>query len=207
MKPYSTISLAVTSPTQSFTEPLTLAEVKSFLGLPVRFPEELAEDATLDLFISGARRVAEVLQGRDLVVKQYELRADYFDCEIELRTPLHSVAAIEYRNSEGTTTSVIADTEYMVDLARGIVRPAYGTYWPSFTAWPSGAVLVRFSSGLSPSDPFWADDGKSIKIGMLHLVSAWFNGRLPFEPSSIEIREYPYTVTSLLSFGAVPSVR
>jgi uncharacterized phiE125 gp8 family phage protein len=208
MRCYGNLALTVTSPPQSFTEPLTLAEVKTFLGLPERSPAETDEDDMLEGFIIAAREVAEILHGRDLVEKQYDLALDYFPCEIELRTPLVSVDLVQYTDSDGVDHAVDA-ADYFVDTARGLLMPAYGTSWPSFTARPSSAVLVRFTAGLSGSDAFWADAGARIKIGMKHLISHWFSGRLPFEatPGAQVAVEMPFTVTALLSAGAVPRAR
>jgi len=208
MRCYGNLALTVTSPVQSFIEVLTLGEAKAFLNLPDRSPSDAAEDAMIDSFIAGAREQAEILQGgRDLVQKQYDLSLDYFPLEIELRRPLVSVDLIQYTNSDGATTVLVANTDYIVDLARGLVMPPYGESWPSFTAWPSSAVLVRFTSGLSLTDAFWADAGARVKIGMLHLISHWYTGRLPFEMGVLAAQEYPFTVTHLLTSGAVPRFR
>ncbi len=204
MKCYGNLDLTVSSPAQSFTEPLTLAEVKAFLEIPERSPTDEAEDAMLEGFISGAREQAEILQNRDLVEKQYDLSLDYFGYCIELRRPLISVDLVQYRDNEGTVTALVEDTDYIVDLARGIIVPPYGKFWPVFTPWPTSAVLVRFTSGMSNADAFWNDAGARIKIGMKHLISAWFTHRLPFEIGPGVTNEYPYTVTQCLSAGAVP---
>jgi hypothetical protein len=207
MRCYGTIELTVASPPQSFCEPLSLAEVRKFLELPERSPEDLPEQTLLEGFVIGAREVAEILQNRDLTVKQYDYTLDFFPEEIELRTPLRSVDLIRYRDSDGNYTDLVEGTDYIVDTARGLVLPVYGGSWPSFAAWPSSAVLVRFSSGYAEDHPFWSQSGQRVLIGMKELISAWFHERLPFELSNLAIQEYPYTVTSLLSFGAVPRVR
>jgi hypothetical protein len=211
---YGNLSLTATSPVQSFAEPLELADVVKFLELPVRNPPDEAEEAMLDGFIAGARGQAEILQsGKDLCPKQYDLALDFFpfdfyDYEIELRQPLVSVDLVRYRDSDGNYTTLTEGVDYIVDLARGLVLPPYGKYWPTFTPWPSSAVLVRHTTGYASTDAFWADAcGAGIKIGMLHLISAWFTGRLPFEAGTGAIQEYPYTVTHLLSSGSVPRVR
>jgi uncharacterized phiE125 gp8 family phage protein len=208
MRCYGNLSLSVTSPVQSFSEPLTLTEVKTFLGLPERSPTDDAEDAMLEGFIAGAREYGELFQNRDLVEKQYDLALDYFPCEIELRTPLQGVDLVQYTDSENVEHTVDA-ADYFVDLKRGLLMPAYGTSWPSFTGQPSSAVLIRFTAGLSGTDVFWNDSGQRVKIGMKHLISSWFSGRMPFEavPGSTEAVELPYTVTSCLSTGAVPRAR
>jgi len=217
MKSYGILTLSNTSPAQSFVEPFTLAEAKAFLELPERSPTDEAEDAMIEGFIRGARFQAEIAQNRDLVAKQYDLTLDYFTYlpglyssfttaggEIKLRTPLVSVDLVSYKDSDGNTTTLAEDTDYIVDLSRGIMMPPYNKSWPIFVAWPSSAVLVRFTSGLAADDPFWSDAGAMVKVGMKYLISHWFAGRLPFETGGQVIAEYPYTVTQCLSGGSVP---
>lgn len=206
MKCYGNLTLIGASPLSSICEPLTLSEVKQFLELPDRSPTDAEEDAMLEGFIIAAREQAEILQGRDIVEKQWELALDYFPCEIELRTPLQSVDLIEYTDSTGTTTALVQGADYIVDSRRGLVMPPYSQSWPSFTPWPSSAVLVRFTSGPTTSDIFWSDAGQRVLVGMKELISHWFNGRLPFEivPGSQTAVEMPFTVSALLSSGAVP---
>lgn len=208
MRCYGNLSLTVQSPAQSFTEPLTLAEVKAFLGLPERSPADDAEDSMLEGFITAAREQAEVLQNRDLVEKQYDLTLDYFPCEIELRTPLLSVDLGQYVDLGGVERVMTEGTHYLVDLRRGLVLPPVGGSFPSVALWPSSAILWRFTSGMSATDAFWNDAGARVKVGMKHLISHWYNGRLPFEMGGgMQPAEMPYTVTALLSTGAVPRVR
>jgi hypothetical protein len=208
MRVYGTAILTVTSPPQAFEEPLTLAQVKQFLELPPRSPVDSDEDAMLQGFISAARSVAEGFQKRDLVRKQYDLYLDDLCGEIQVYGPLVSVDLVQYRDSDGNYTVVPPDTGYIVDPFRGLIIPPYGGSWPSFTSWPSSAVLIRYTSGLASTSPFWAagGDGHHVMVGMKHLISHWFNGRLPFEANHIPIEQYPWTVTNLLQFGAVPSL-
>jgi hypothetical protein len=44
---YGTRRLTESSPAQSFTEPLSLAEMQDYLKIPVRSPADTAEDALL----------------------------------------------------------------------------------------------------------------------------------------------------------------
>ncbi len=201
-----TLKLTDASPVQTFAEVLTVGEVEHFLGLSsVTDPERTT---LLESFIAGAREQAEILQNRDLIVKQWDLTRDYFPVyEIELRQPLVSVDLFERKDSDGLTTQLAANTDYIVDIAKGIVLPPYGCSWPSFMPWPSSAVLVRFTSGFSAESVFWQDAGARIKTGMKHLISAWFNNRLPFEMGSSAAQEYPFTVTALLTAGAIKRQR
>jgi len=204
--PYGSLNLTDASPPQSFTEILTLSEVKNFLVLQESSPADGIDDAMLeDAFIPAAREVAEWFQGRDLIRKQWDLSFDYWGYQIELRAPLVSVDLVKYRDSGGNYTTLTENTDYIVDTAKdpGLVMPAYNVSWPSFTPWPSSAVLVRFTSGYSPAHPFWLDAGKRVKIGMLYLISHWYEGRLPFAIGAPQgITEFPFAITNLLSYGS-----
>jgi uncharacterized phiE125 gp8 family phage protein len=210
MTPYGSLNLTETSPAQSPTEPISLSEAKEHLTLPDRSPTNADEDTLIESFITGAREIAEILQGRDLVRKQWDLSMDYFWChQIECRAPLVSVDLVRYRDSGGAYTTLTENTDYIVDTAKqpGWVLPVYNVQWPSFTPWPSSAVLVRFTSGIAANDAFWNDAGARIIIGMKLLVSLWYNKRLPFSDSTTGVSESPYAVTSLLGFGARKNVR
>jgi uncharacterized phiE125 gp8 family phage protein len=223
MRSYGSLSLTESSPPQSFDEPLSLAAVKSFLNLPERSPADEAEDAMLGGFISAAREQAEYLQGRDLVLKQYDLSLDSFEScggwrdthgwyassAIQLRQPLVSVDLVQHRDSSGDYHESAENIDYVVDRAKGLILPPYNGSWPSFTCWPSSAVLIRFTSGLAPDDVFWAaGKGKRILVGMKQLVSAWFSGRLPFEANTGgPIGEFPFSVSWLLGAGGAKRVR
>jgi uncharacterized phiE125 gp8 family phage protein len=207
---YGSLNLTETSPVQTFTEPLTLAQTKSYLNLPERSPVDTAEDDGILLLISGAREQAEILQGRDLVRKQWDMSLDYFlNYQIELRDPLVSVDLVQYKYSDATLAVLTENTDFIVDKKKhpGIITPYYNKVWPTFTAWPTSAVTIRFTSGFAASDAFWHDAGARVKNGMLLLISAWFNNRLPFELGSGVVDEYPYTVTASLSYGALSRAR
>jgi uncharacterized phiE125 gp8 family phage protein len=104
---HGSISLTETSPIQSFDEPISLDEIKSYLRVPTRSPVDDDEDGELAALITAAREQAEILQGRDLVRKQWDLSFDYWPpCEIELRDPLVSVDLVQYRNSSGVYTTL-----------------------------------------------------------------------------------------------------
>lgn len=202
---HGTLSLTKQSPSQTFIEPLTVAEVKTALRLPLRSPVDAEEDDTVAGMITAAREEAEIAQGRDLVIKQWDLTLDYFPSwAVRLRAPLISVDLVSYQDSTGTVTSLAGAMDYLVDANRqpGIITPVYNGFWPIFTPNPSSAVLVRFTSGYPPSDAFWNDSGKRIKLGMKRLISAWFNNWLPYEATA-NISEYPNDISVLLSHGAL----
>lgn len=205
---YGSLNLTDASPAQSFTEPLSLTEVKAFLNIEESSPADDTDDVMLEAMIPAARELAEIFQGRDLVRKQWDLSLDYWRAyQIELRDPLVSVDLVRYRDSSGNYTTLTADTDYIVDASKhpGVVMPAYSKSWPSFTGWPSSAVLIRFTSGKMASDPFWADAGSRLKVGMRYLISGWYENRLPAVFGKLE--EIPFSISSCLGYGARRSVR
>jgi uncharacterized phiE125 gp8 family phage protein len=207
---YGSLSLTESSPPQSFSEILTLAEVKSYLRLPDRSPADQAEDDELMSLIVAAREQAEILQGRDLIKKQFDLSLDYwFNYRIELRDPLASVDLFRYKDSSGAVTTLAENSDFIVDMSRhpGFVSPPHNKTWPTFASWPSSAILIRFTSGYAPSSPFWSDAGARVKNGMKLLINNWYHNRLPFEKGMDAAAEYPYAVTACLSYGSLVRVR
>ena len=208
--PYGSLKLTETSPAQSFTEPLSLSEVKAYLKLPERSPVDSVENLELTQFIVSARVQAEIMQNRDLVRKQWDLSLDYWPAfRIELRDPLVSVDLLQRKNSAGSVTAMSINDDFVVDSGKhpGCIQPAWNKTLPTFAPWPSGAILLRFTSGYAHDSVFWSNDGVLLKQGMLMLVSAWYNGRLPFVLGANSAIEYPYAVTSCLAQGAIERAR
>ncbi|SRR5579885_454650 len=210
--PYGSISLTAKSPPQSFVEPLTLTEVRTYLKLPLRSPSDPQEDDELSALITGARIQAEIGQRRDLVVKQWDLSFDYWldfrvNYQLVLRDPLISVDLLQYKDFNGDVTTMVENTDFVVDRAKhpGVIMPPYNLSWPVFTPWPSSAILVRFTSGFTNDDPWWTENGL-VKIGMKLLISNWFHNRIPFALGGGAFQQYPYAVTSCLEQGQVPRV-
>lgn len=200
----ATLGLTVSSPPQSFTEPLTLVEVKTYLQIEQTDPPDNTDDALIDSLISAAREVFEIEQGRDLVQKQWDLTLDYFCERIELRDYLASVDLVRYRDSAGSYTTLAEGTGYIIDAAQhpGIIMSPYNVSWPSFTPWPTGAVLVRFTAGPSPTDAFWGGLGARLKQGMKALIKSWYIDEDPQNESGM-----PWAAQVLMRYGALPRVK
>lgn len=227
MKAYGDKQLTDSSPAQTFTEVLALADAKSYLRVT-----STSQDSTILRMITGARAVAEGLRQVDLVPKQKDLHLDlllgydgiagaaypsrsnhYFNLgigyEIELDYPLRSVDLFQYTDSNGNVTQLVEGrtADYQVDLNRGLVLPPWGKLWPFFTPDVSSAVLIRFTSGYSATHPFWSNDGSMVIQGMMLLVSAWWENRLPFNPDMRGVvGELPWGITDLLMWHARPRV-
>jgi len=221
MKAYGELQLSVTSPPQSFTEPLSLTTAKNYLKV-----SGTDDDDLINLLIRSARGMAEVFQGVDLVVKQQDLHLDLLvgsacsarfdtpyrfedDLGIDLRYPLRSVDLFQITDSAGNATTLTEGIsgDYRVDLNRARVLPPYAKSWPSYVADVSSSVLIRFTSGYTSTDVFWQDKGAFVLQGMMLLVSSWYETRLPFDPAIRgQIDEFPFAITTLLSHGARPRV-
>ncbi len=207
--PYGTFNLTNTSPIQTWQEPLTLLQVKNFLKIPILSPSDPYQDMELNGYISAARFQAEMGQGRDLVVKQWDLVMDYWITYfIQLRGPLQSVQLVQYTDNNFNTTVLQPGTGYIVDTSKdpGVIVPPYNTVWPDFTVGPSSSVLVRFTSGRLPigQDPWWNEQGQTVMLGMLQLISDWYNRKLPFEKTS---EESAYGPTAAFTLGGYRFVR
>jgi uncharacterized phiE125 gp8 family phage protein len=209
LESYGSLTLTDSSPVQSFVEPFTLDEVKSFLKLPARSPTDPDEDDLITGLISAARVQAEYMQGRDLVQKQWDLSLDFWlDYFIKLRAPLVSVDLFTTTDNTGLVTTLARNVDYIVDTKKspGVVTPPYNSMWPVFTPWPSSAILIRYTSGFANGSVFWQADGRTIKVGMKRLINDWFTGRLPFERNFDPTRELPFGVTTMLSQGTLKHV-
>lgn len=191
------LRLTDTSPAQTFTEPVTLAEAKEFLRVPEQSPTDSSEDAEIEGLIAAAREIAEGYQHVDLVAKQWDLTLGRFHLvEIPLRHELSTVDLVRYKDSDGTSTDLVENTGYIVDTVEALIRPPYGESWPSFTPWPTSAVTIRFST--SP-----ARVHENVKVGIKLLVSDWYYNRLPRGLSGDDI---PPQIQTLVSYGSIPRI-
>lgn len=209
---WGSLNLTQQSPQQTFVEPLTVEEMYGYLKIPPRSPVDQYELDFITSLIQGAREQAEIAQNQDLVVKQWDLTYDYWmGYRIQMRAPLNSVDLVQYMDSEGNVTVLQEgpNADYIVDTSKhpGSISPPYNGTWPTFTPYPTSALLFRFTAGYSSADPFWRGAGARIKIGMRLLISAWYNNRLPFEKGMDAMAEYPYAVSSCLGHGAIVRAR
>jgi uncharacterized phiE125 gp8 family phage protein len=194
MVDYGVLKLTVTSPVQTFAEPVTVSEMRAYLRLPVTSSVTTDEDALIESMIAAARQFAEIHQGRDLVTKQYDLTLDEWRTPIVLRDHLSSVDSITWKDADGTVATLAAGTDYIADTVRGIVTLPDGASWPGDSLYPTSAITVRFT--VTPPTP---ED--RILNGIRYLVANWFEGRLPFNPITSGVMELPFAVTAAFSAG------
>ncbi len=204
---YGTLQLTESDNSPAIIEPLSLAEMKNYLRVDAAVTDD---DLLIGTLISAAREQAEIMQGRVLVQKQFDLTYDYWPAyAIELASPFVSVDSVTYRDSDGNTTELVADVDYTVDRYKqpAIIQPPSNASWPSFNPWPSSAIMIRFTAGYQPNSPFWNSSGARLKAGMMLLISAWYSNRLPFVTGLTAVNEYPYAVTACLSHGSLKRPR
>lgn len=127
------------------TEPLTLVELNSKLGLRAG---NIA-DADLTMLLVSARRWVEHHLDRALITQTWETRYDAFPVDIELgMAPVQSVVNLKYVAAAGNLQTLDQAAYVLDNFGRGphFVHPAYGTAWPSTRAEP-GAVRVQYVCG------------------------------------------------------------
>lgn len=119
----------------------------------IRLTATSVEDDLLNDIIKSARGYVEDITGRALLSQTWNYYLDEFPSENYIKLPfgnLQSVTHIKYTDSDGDETTMTVTTEYIVE-ANGescgrIVLP-YSETWPSFTAYSSNPIVIRFVAG------------------------------------------------------------
>ncbi len=172
-------------------EPLTLAEIKTFL----RIDHDL-DDQELQAMIIAAREQAELHQGRECARKLLEITMDRWPRGGPILTPspLASVERIRYRRADGDVVVWPADQYWIVDGAEpGEIHPV--SQWPADALWPRAAVIIEAWCGwLAGQVP------ESVRQGMKLLISSWYENRTGLRWGQV-VSEIPMGVTALLSAG------
>lgn len=181
--------LRVLEPPQQ--EPLTLAEVKTFLRV-----DHDVDDPDILAMIRAAREQAELFQGREVARKRLEMILDSWPRRGPIMTPapLVQVEDIRYRITDGSWIT-LPSAEYLVaeDAEPGEIHPRSG--WPADALWPAGAVSVRMVCGWLPDEV-----PEHIRQGMKLLITSWYENRTGYRFGTI-LSEIPLGITALLSAG------
>lgn len=170
----------ITAPT---VEPVTFSEVKNHLRVET---DDFNHDAVIRRLIKAARNYAEGFCGRAIIQQTWDYWLDRWPAgdAIELpKPPLNSVTSVSYTDSDGNSTSLVADTDYVVDTDSmfGRVILEYGKTWPTATLHPKNPIKIRFVAGYdddgsSPPD-YRANIPEDIKHALLLLIGDWFSHR------------------------------
>ena len=145
---------------ESTTEPVTVAELKTYLRM--ESTDSTAEDVFLGNLITVARKQAENKTRRALVSKTWQLRFDDFQNDtaiIELpKPPLSTVStnvAITYiEDTTAGNSTTIGSTVYTIDSNSepGRIYPAYDNEWPDTVRDQKHAVTIQYVSGYSTTN-------------------------------------------------------
>lgn len=112
----------------------------------------------LESIISAGTDAIEDITSRKLFTQTWKYFIDCFPCDSFIKIPfgnLQSVTHVKYTDSSGTVTTMVVNTDYIVesngDQCGRIVLP-YGVSWPSFTAHPSNPIEIQFVCGWDDTD-------------------------------------------------------
>ena len=179
--------------------PVTVAECKAYAR--INFDDD---DAVIESLIEAARDHLEQATGRVLVSTRFRLTLDEFACnEIMLpRSPVISVDAVTYADSNGDEQTLAAEDAFTTDLRSepAWIVPAANTRWPA-TFRGINAVAIDFTAGHasvgSPPD-YSALIPARAKLSIKALVAHWFAEREPI-PDTARVTEIPYHLTRLVN--------
>lgn len=159
----------VTAPS---AEPVTLAEAKLHLRV-----DGTDEDDYIASLITVARITCELEARRAFITQTFDLFRECWP-EDELwipRPPLQSVTSLSYTDYTGNVTTLVANTDYLVDANSepGRILPAYGKFWPTAILQPGAAIKVRFVAGYGQAAQVPATYKHAIKL----LVGHYYENR------------------------------
>ena len=128
----------------------------SFGTTIIRFAATAADDDLLTAIIQTSREHIESLTNRKLLTQTWRYCIDAFPRENYIKIPfgnLQAINSIIYKESDwttGTETTLVEDTDYIVELNGeqcGRVVLPYGVSWPTFTPYPSNPITIEFDCG------------------------------------------------------------
>lgn len=192
-------------------EPLTLAEVKSYLK--VDYDSDVVEDAYIQSLITVAREWCETYQKRAYITQTWELAlqefpeahtdslSDYTETNI-IEIPkgkLQTINSFTYKDVYGNAKNLVENTDYIVST-RGIlgkVCPPYAKIFPVEPLWPLDPIIINFTCGYGTKPE---DVPTKVKQAMYLLISHWYENRAVISDlrGADPTKEMAFAVTSLL---------
>lgn len=163
--------LSLTTPPGS--EPLTLAQLKSFLRVEVS-----TDDALITEIGQMARDYIEDHYSFAFIDQVWDQQMDAFPYPNQpmdlLKWPVTSIVSIKYTDFAGGL-NVLAPATYVSNLKTKPPRvgPQFGQYWPILALAPLAAVVVQFKAGLANA----AAVAPRFKQGIYMLAAHWYENR------------------------------
>lgn len=166
----------VTAPT---SEPVTTTNAKLHARIDLA-----VEDALVADWIKAAREYAEEHTGRAWVNQTLKMVRDSWPCGGTLnlpREPVSAVNSVKYRNTDGTLTTLVADTDYQVWLEHSppLIAPYPGTVWPTLQTDKLKAIEVEFVAGYGSSSGWPARANEAIYLTLTYWNRNRGDGRDP----------------------------
>jgi len=113
----------------------------------------VSDDDLLTELITAGRVSVENDTGRRIMEQTWNYYPKDWPCNDRIKIPFGNLTSIElftYKNSAGTTTTLVEDTDYLVETNGAqcgfVVLPYQGT-WPSSKLWPSNPITIQFICG------------------------------------------------------------
>lgn len=157
--------------TAATTRPFDESDVKTHLNLPQTYTDQDAYFLSLiDIAVDYCLKKTEL----QLLEATYNLFLDQFQTPIScIRGPLLSVESLKYYNQSGDLTTLVENTDYLVDKTSmpWRITPVYAGSWPSVQK-RMNAVQIEFKAGYSAA----AAIPPNIIAGLkLHIGDLWKN--------------------------------
>lgn len=112
-----------------------------------------AEDDLLTTIITAARSHIEDITRRKFLTQTWDYYLDDWPDEDYIRIPygnLQSVTSVKYKDTAGTETTLVENTDYLVETngeGPGRIVLPYSVSWPSSDLYPSNPITIRFVCG------------------------------------------------------------
>jgi uncharacterized phiE125 gp8 family phage protein len=170
----------------------------------IRKNAQASDDTLLTAYLYAAIEKAEVFTGRQLLTATWDAYLDQFPAEDYIELPfgnLQSITSLKYKDSDGTETTMTPTTDYLTETMgerKGRIVLAYGKSWPTFTAYPSNPITIRFICGWTAA----ASVPYSIKAAIQLIAADLYNNRETisdrelFHNRTAETLLYPYKLWS-----------
>lgn len=176
------------------TEPLALADVKTFLKVEAT---DTTDDTLITGLITAARERAETITGRSLITSNWTYWLDCFPYGWQENTgparntinrfqnwwaenqvlripkaPLQSITSVQFMPSYGSSYLTLDPSLYTVDTASnpGCISPVSNYYWP-FSWTIRNAVQIQFVAGYGTFVP------EAILVAIRLLICDWYENR------------------------------
>ena len=130
-----------------------LVDVCTFGTQIIRLTATSVEDDLLNAIITGAREHVEDITRRALITQTWDFSLNGWPRANYIKLPLgnlQTVSSVKWKDEDGTETTLIDGTDYLVEQNAeqcGRVVLPYGVSWPSGTLYPSRPITIRYVCG------------------------------------------------------------